>query len=126
MGFDLFEEVGQGGLIGRVTGKHLVGNRKAFRCYNEGDDHLDAVAAFIAQVTKAVDVLRVLGRITFKVSAGKIIKEHLELGAKERAPALGKMTKECLFMLKELIVAFVEPVDLASAKSPPKRLPMAV
>lgn len=116
LGFDFFEEVGEGGVVGGIAGEHFVGDGEAVRGDDEGDDDLDAVAALVATVSKAADVFGVLWRVTLEVGAGEIIEEDFEFGLKEGAPAFSEVVEEGGFVREDFVVALVEAVDFSEGK----------
>ena len=70
----------------------------------------------LAAVAEAARVGGIGGRITFKIRAGQIVEEHLELRVEEVAPARGEMSKERRLMRHEFVMARVEAMDLRERK----------
>src|SRR5207249_11986874 len=68
-------------------------------------------AALVAAVTKLALVLLGERRIAFKVSAGQVVEQHLELRIEEIPPAFLEMGKERRLVRKQMIMHLVEPVD---------------
>jgi hypothetical protein len=113
---DFGEEVLERALVRGVAGEHLVSERETLGRDDQCDDHLHAVAAFVATVTKAAQAAGLLGRITFKVSAGKILEQHLVIRVKEIAPARGEMVKERALVREQPVVARIKMMLLREAE----------
>lgn len=76
----------------------------------------------LAAVAEAARVGGIDRRITFKVGAGQIVEEHLELRLEEGAPARGEVIKERRLVHHELVMAFVEAMDLRQRKISAKQV----
>ena len=113
---DLGQEDAQRRVVGRVAGEHLVGERQAFRRHHQGDDDLDAVGALIAAIAEAALVGLILRRIGFEIGAGQIVKQHIEAGVEEIAPAIDKMAEQSLLVGEEKVMAGIELVGLGEAE----------
>ena len=113
---DLGQEDAQRRVVGRVAGEHLVGERQAFRRHHQGDDDLDAVGALIAAIAEAALVGLILRRIGFEIGAGQIVKQHIEAGVEEIAPAIDKMAEQGLLVGEEKVMAGIELVGLGEAE----------
>ena len=70
----------------------------------------------LAAVTEAARVGGIGGRITFKIRAGQIVEEHLELCVEEIAPARGEMIEERRLVGHEFVMARVEAMNLRERK----------
>ena len=120
--FDLAQEVFERGFIRGVSRQHFIGQGEALGRDEERDDHLHAIAAFVAAVTEAAHVRGVLRRVALEVSAREVVEEHFVFRIKEIAPALREVIEERAFVLQDLVVAFVEPVDLSKGKVPAEQI----
>ena len=89
---------------------HLVGQGKAFRRDHQGNDHLHAVAAFVAAVAEPPLVAFGKRRIAFKIGARQIVEQHIEAHPKEIVPALAQKPEERLLVLDQTIQATIKRV----------------
>jgi hypothetical protein len=121
LALDFLQEPSEGAAVGCVTGKHLVGHRETFRCHNQRNDHLHAVAALIAEIPIKTQVFRIFRRRTLKIGASQIVQKHLVFGGEEHPPALGEMVEKRLSMYENFVVAFIESVDFRQSEVSPKR-----
>src|SRR5882724_1867354 len=85
---DLFNKGPQRGFVGGIAAEHLVSQWQALRGDDQGDDDLHAVGAFITAVTEAALVTLRKGRITFKIGARQIVKQHVKFYTKQGRPSL--------------------------------------
>jgi hypothetical protein len=115
LGFDLAQHGAQRGFVGRISGQHLVGERKSFRGYDQGDHHLHAIAALVAAITIAALVFIIVRRGRFEIGAGQVIEQHLEGCPKQIGPALAQMREQRLFVRQQPVQAAVERILLGQA-----------
>ena len=73
---------------------HFVGQRKTFRRDDQRDDHLHAVRALVPAVTKFSFVLFGKRRIAFKIRAGQVVEQHVELRVEQILPALREVIEQ--------------------------------
>lgn len=76
----------------------------------------NAIAAFVAAVSKATQARRILRRIAFKVGAGEVVEQHFILRIEEIAPPLREMIEQRALMFEQQIVALVEMMLLSQTE----------
>ena len=76
----------------------------------------------LAAVAEAARVGGIHRRIAFKIRAGQIVEQHLELRVEEVAPARGEMSKERRLVRHELVMAFVKAMDFRERKVPTEQV----
>ena len=106
--FDLFQEAGQRGLIGRVARHHLVGQREAVRGHDQRDHHLHAIRTLVPAV--AEPALAVDGRVALKIGTGQVIQQDIEAGIEQRGPPRAQKREERAFVHHQLVQAAVQRV----------------
>src|SRR6187397_1808144 len=74
------------------------------------------VAAVIAAVAVFAFVLRIFRDGDLEVGAGQIVVKDVVFRAKEVAPTLAQVGEELLFEGKDVIKAFVKPVDFGETE----------
>src|SRR6266404_612862 len=104
---DFFNKGPQRGFVGGIAAEHLVSQGQALRSDDQCNDDLHAVGAFITAVTESALVALRKGRITFKIGARQIVKQHVKFYAKQCRPSLVQklnrpknpnIDKECLLL----------------------------
>ena len=68
-----------------IAGQDLVGQGKTVRGDDQGDDHLDAIGAFIPAVAEGA--FPMLRWVALEVGAGQVVEQHVKAGIEEAAPA---------------------------------------
>src|SRR4029453_14680655 len=109
---DLFQKGWERGLVVGVARHHFVTQRKTFRRDDQGENYLHAVRPLVRAVTKFSSVPFGKGRITFKIRAGQVVEQHVELRIEQILPALREVIEQLRFVWQKQIVAFVEFVAL--------------
>jgi hypothetical protein len=86
--------------------------------FDQREDHLHTVGALVATVAEASLVALWKGRIAFKVRAGQIVEEHVELRAEQILPAgaqvleeFGAMSEQAVHTAIEGVFGDLEPFD---------------
>ena len=118
--FDLFEKIFQGGLVTGVARHHLVGEREALRGHDQGDDHLDAIRAFVSAVAKLTFPGK--RRVALEVGTGQVIEQHIEARLEQHLPALAKKREEGAFVGQQLVQASVQGVIGQHANRTPQQV----
>ena len=109
------QQVAQRGLVGGVAGEHFISQRQTFGRDDQRHDHLHAVAALVATVTEAAGIGFICGHVAFKIGAGQIVKQHVELRAEEIAPAPTQMGEEFVLVCEQTVETAIERVVLRKA-----------
>ena len=110
LGFDFFDEVRQGGLVGGVARHHFVGQREAVRRDDERNHHLDAIGALVATVAELP--LAGLRHVALKIGAGQIVQQHVKSDAEQCLPAFAQKAEQPLLVRHQLVQAAVQLVAL--------------
>src|SRR5882724_5785681 len=113
---DLFNKGPQRGFVGGIAAEHLVSQWQAL----QGDDDLHAVGAFITAVTEAALVTLRKGRITFKIGARQIVKQHVKFYAKQGRPSLVQKLKELCFIFDQRVQTPIKSVFGSNREVLPK------
>src|SRR6266481_2437031 len=95
---------------GGIAAEHLVSQGQALRSDDQCNDDLHAVGAFITAVTESALVALRKGRITFKIGARQIVKQHVKFYAKQCRPSLVQKLKELCFMFDQRIQTSIKSV----------------
>jgi len=112
--FDSVQKTRQRGQIRRIAFHYLIGQGKAFGRDDQSDDHLQAVRPTVPAVAPLG--FRIQFRFTFHIGAGQVVEQQLELGSKQRLPALLQVPKQCLLVHQQPVQAAVEPVFAGHGK----------
>ena len=110
--FDPLQKALQRGLIAGVAGHHFVTQRKALRCHNQSNHHLHAIGALVAAVAEFPFVRFGKRRVAFKIGAGQVVEQHVELGVEQIFPTRRQMIEKRGFVFQEQVVTFVKLVAL--------------
>jgi hypothetical protein len=105
---DLAQGAAQRRAIGGISRQHLIGERKAVGGHDQGDHHLDAVAALVATVAVAPLVIVILGRRRLKISTRQVVQQDFEIGAEQILPAFAQMIEQRRLVLQQLVETTVE------------------
>jgi len=98
--------------IPAIAGEDFAGERKAFGGDDEGNDHLHAVAAFIATVAEAAQAGGVFGRVALEIGAGQVVGKDFVFGIKEVDPTLGELVEKGSFVFHDFVVAGVKAIGI--------------
>jgi hypothetical protein len=109
------QHVPERGLVSGVAGEHFAGQRQALGRDDQRHDDLHAVAAFVPAVTEAAGIAFVFGHVAFKICRGQVVEQHVELRAKEIAPAPAQMGEEFVLVFQQTVEATIERVVLGEA-----------
>jgi hypothetical protein len=112
--FDLGEEVLQRGLVAGVARQDLVGQGKALRGHDQGDDNLDAIGALVTTV--AVLAFAVLRRLAFEIGAGQIVEQHIEADIEQHPPALLQRGEQRLVVRQQLVQTAIKGLALGDGE----------
>ena len=82
-----FQHVPQRGFVGGIAGEHFIGQRQPLGRDDQRHDDLHAVATFVATITEAAGIAFIIRHVALEVGAGQVVEQHVELRAKEIAPA---------------------------------------
>jgi hypothetical protein len=107
---DPAEEPAERGVIRRVTGEDLVGEREAGRGDDERHHHLHAVRPLVPAVPNAPFVLLRKRRIALEVGAGQVVEQDLVGGVEQGRPAGLEVGKQLGLVREELVEAAVERI----------------
>ena len=95
-----------------VARQHLIGQRQAFRRHHQRDDHLHAIWPMVARVAVPALVTLREWRSCLEVGAGQIIKQYVEAGVEQIAPAPHQVIEHRLLVLQQPVVAAIQLVAL--------------
>src|ERR1017187_2380383 len=78
LALDACEEILQRGVVRRIPGEHLIGQRKTLRRDDQCNHHLHAVGPVITRVAELALALILQRRVDLKVGRCEVVQEHIE------------------------------------------------
>ncbi|MGC1952972.1 MAG: hypothetical protein WA970_10465, partial [Gammaproteobacteria bacterium] len=99
--FDPIQEIGQRRLVGGVARQDLVGEGKALRCHDQGDNHRHAVKTLVARVAELA--LAIPGRVGREIGAGQVIEQNLEAHPEQILPTRTQIAEKQLLVGQQLV-----------------------
>ena len=101
--FDAIQKGTQRFLLRTVAVHHFVGQRKSIRSDDQRNHNLHTIRPTIAAI--ATLGFSALFHLAFKIGAGQIIQQHLEIGMKQLGPFLLQPYEHLLFVLHDPVQA---------------------
>ena len=103
---------------------HLVGQRQAVRRHDQDDNNLNAIRSFVPAIAKAP--FAHFGRIAFKMCAGQIVEQNLEIRPEQTLLSLLQEAEQLRIVHHQLSRHRYRLSLCARAKSAPSTSPIAL